>query len=52
MIWTGDHVDAARRLQEMVAEPARTAVREHALIPDRLAISFRASLPERSRLLD
>jgi len=31
MIWTGDHLDAARRLQEMLAEPARTAVREHAL---------------------
>jgi len=33
MIWTGDHVDAARRLQEMLAEPARTAVRERALAP-------------------
>ena len=33
MIWTGDHVDAARRLQEMLAEPARTAVRERALTP-------------------
>jgi fusaric acid resistance family protein len=31
MIWTGDHIDAARRLQEMVAGPARTAVQEHAL---------------------
>jgi hypothetical protein len=25
MVWTGDHVDAARRLQAQVAEPARTA---------------------------
>jgi hypothetical protein len=23
MIWTGDHLDAARRLQGMLAEPAR-----------------------------
>jgi hypothetical protein len=36
MIWTGDHLDAARRLQEMLAEPARTAVREHALTPGAL----------------
>jgi hypothetical protein len=26
VIWTGDHLDAARRLQEMVVEPARAAV--------------------------
>jgi len=26
MIWTGDHLDAARRLQGMLVEPARTAV--------------------------
>ncbi|MEN3282785.1 MAG: hypothetical protein V7607_3925 [Solirubrobacteraceae bacterium] len=31
MIWTGDHLDAARRLQAMLAGPARTAVGEHAL---------------------
>jgi hypothetical protein len=31
MIWTGDHLDAARRLQAMLAGPARTAVQEHAL---------------------
>jgi hypothetical protein len=37
MIWTGDHLDAARRLQEMLAEPARTAVREHALTPHGMA---------------
>ena len=26
MVWTGDHLDAARRLQTMVAEPARVAL--------------------------
>jgi uncharacterized membrane protein YccC len=26
MIWTGDHLDAARRLQALLAQPARTAV--------------------------
>ena len=26
VIWTGDHLDAARRLQEMVVVPARAAV--------------------------
>ena len=26
MIWTGDHLDAARRLQDTLAGPARTAV--------------------------
>jgi len=31
MIWTGDHVDAARRLQAAIAGPARAAVRERAL---------------------
>jgi hypothetical protein len=31
MIWTGDHIDAARRLQGTLAAPARTAVVEHAL---------------------
>ena len=33
VVWTGDHLDAARRLQEMLVEPARTAVAEHALSP-------------------
>jgi uncharacterized membrane protein YccC len=28
MIWTGDHLDAARRLQTIVAEPARVALLE------------------------
>jgi uncharacterized membrane protein YccC len=26
MIWTGDHIDGARRLQELIARPAREAV--------------------------
>jgi hypothetical protein len=25
LVWTGDHVDAARRLQDLVEQPARTA---------------------------
>jgi hypothetical protein len=33
MIWTGDHVDAARRLQDTLAGPARTAVVQRALAP-------------------
>jgi uncharacterized membrane protein YccC len=33
MIWTGDHLDAARRLQASLVAPARTAVLEHALAP-------------------
>jgi uncharacterized membrane protein YccC len=31
MIWTGDHLDAARRLQRMLVGPARTAVSKGAL---------------------
>jgi hypothetical protein len=30
MIWTGDHLDAARRLQASLTAPARTAVQERA----------------------
>jgi uncharacterized membrane protein YccC len=26
MIWTGDHIDAARRLQRLIVEPARSAI--------------------------
>ena len=33
MIWTGDHLDAARRLQDTLAGPARTAVLQRALTP-------------------
>jgi uncharacterized membrane protein YccC len=31
VIWTGDHLDAARRLQETLVEPARAAAGAHAL---------------------
>jgi uncharacterized membrane protein YccC len=31
VIWTGDHLDAARRLQDMLVPPARAAVEAHAL---------------------
>ncbi len=31
VIWTGDHLDAVRRLQAMLVEPARAAVSENAL---------------------
>jgi uncharacterized membrane protein YccC len=31
MIWTGDHLDAARRLQRTLVAPGRTAVERHAL---------------------
>jgi uncharacterized membrane protein YccC len=31
VIWTGDHLDAARRLQGMLVGPARAAVRQRAL---------------------
>jgi uncharacterized membrane protein YccC len=31
VIWTGDHLDAVRRLQRMLVEPARAAVSEQAL---------------------
>ncbi len=31
VIWTGDHLDAVRRLQEMLVDPARAAVSQHAL---------------------
>jgi hypothetical protein len=44
VIWTGDHLDAARRLQATLAEPARTAVRQHALASDQL-LSARAFSP-------
>ena len=30
VIWTGDHLDAARRLQDMLVEPARAAADAHA----------------------
>jgi hypothetical protein len=33
VIWTGDHLDAVRRLQASLVEPARAAVAQHALVP-------------------
>jgi uncharacterized membrane protein YccC len=36
MIWTGDHIDAARRLQGVVVEPARVARMQRALLPPSL----------------
>ena len=33
MIWTGDHLDAARRFQAVLAGPARTASERGALVP-------------------
>jgi uncharacterized membrane protein YccC len=33
MIWTGDHLDAARRLQAGLAGPARAAIEQRALSP-------------------
>jgi hypothetical protein len=33
VIWTGDHLDSVRRLQEMLVEPARAAVAQQALGP-------------------
>jgi hypothetical protein len=31
MIWTGDHLDAARRLQDSLVAPARAAAAQRAL---------------------
>jgi hypothetical protein len=51
VIWTGDHLDAVRRLQETLVGPARAAVAEHALADDtdlaalgfgRLALRFQS----------
>jgi uncharacterized membrane protein YccC len=50
MIWTGDHLDAARRLQGMLIEPARTAVGQHALAARPIRAAF--SLPPRSHRRD
>jgi hypothetical protein len=33
VIWTGDHLDAVRRLQDTLTEPARTAVGQRAFAP-------------------
>jgi hypothetical protein len=31
VVWTGDHLDAARRIQDALVPPARAAVDGHAL---------------------
>jgi hypothetical protein len=48
VIWTGDHLDAVRRLQEMLVAPARAAVAAHALGPQDELIRRRFSLREQS----
>jgi hypothetical protein len=45
VIWTGDHLDAVRRLQRKLVDPARAAVAEHALRADRSARRSRAAAP-------
>ncbi len=49
VIWTGDHLDAVRRLSEMLVGPARAAVAEQALGPqDELLREGLASLRPRT----
>ena len=48
VIWTGDHLDALRRLQEQLVEPARAAVAAHALGPQDELIRASFSLRGRS----
>jgi len=43
VIWTGDHLDAIRRLQETLTGPARTAVGQRAFAPLDLRPRPRAS---------
>ena len=47
MIWTADHLDAARRLQTVINEPARAAAEQRAARP--LARVLPAHLPRRLR---
>jgi uncharacterized membrane protein YccC len=42
VIWTADHLDAVRRLQEALVEPAREAASERALAPGDLRLGLRA----------
>lgn len=44
VIWTGDHLDAVRRLQDLLVAPARAAVAEQALGPHDELIRGRLSL--------
>ena len=48
VIWTGDHLDAVRRLQEMLVAPARAAVAAHALGPQDELLRRRFSRREQS----
>jgi uncharacterized membrane protein YccC len=50
MIWTGDHLDAARRLQGVLAEPAQTAVSGGALVPHPESNSTRSRVWSRVQL--
>jgi hypothetical protein len=40
VVWTGDNIDAVRRLQDVLVVPARAAVTEHALEAEHLSESF------------
>jgi hypothetical protein len=42
MIWTRDHLDAARRLAGTLVEPARDAVPTLTPVPLRLAVQWQA----------
>jgi hypothetical protein len=43
MIWTSDHLDAARRLQDSLTGPAGVAVADHALMPSTMNLRRRRS---------
>jgi hypothetical protein len=44
MIWTGDHLDAARRLQTSLADPARTLSDRRAAGELRRVLSLRPAV--------
>ncbi len=49
VIWTGDHLDAARRLQDLLVTPARAAVAQHALQrSDPVGLPRRGDRPQRA----
>jgi Fusaric acid resistance protein-like len=49
MIWTGDHLDAARRLQETLVEPARAAAMRRAFRPTGPWLPLPMRVPETAR---
>jgi uncharacterized membrane protein YccC len=49
VIWTGDHLDAARRLQEALVDPARTAARHRAFRPRGPWLPLPARVPRLAR---